>query len=69
MTVLGFKKWFETKNNKQPHSSASNAFSVIAENIYKFPSRMLHVEVDVITAVVVAPDPPPPVNEIVGTLV
>lgn len=49
MTVLGFKKWFETKNNKQAHSSTSNAFSVIAENIYKFPPRMLHVEVDVIT--------------------
>ena len=49
MTVLGFKKWFETKNSKQPHTPVSSSFLTIAENIYKFPTRMLHVEVDVIT--------------------
>ncbi len=50
MKVLGFKKWYEGKTEKQAYSiSSSNGFSKIGENIFKFPQKLLQIEMDVIT--------------------
>lgn len=50
MKLLGFKKWYEGKTEKQSYTvSASHGLSKIGENVYKFPQRMLQIEMDVLT--------------------
>lgn len=50
MKLLGFKKWYEGKTEKQSYTvSPSHGLNKIGENIYKFPQRMLQIEMDVLT--------------------
>lgn len=50
MKVLGFKKWFEDKTEKSVKSvSLSNRFLKISENIFKFPQKLLQIEINVLT--------------------
>lgn len=50
MKLLGFKKWYEGKTEKQSYTvSAGHGLNKIGENIYKFPQRMLQIEMDVLT--------------------
>lgn len=50
MKVLGFKKWYEGKTEKNAYNiSSSNGFSKIGENIFKFPQKLLQIEIDVLT--------------------
>ena len=50
MKLLGFKKWYEGKTEKQSYTvSPNHGLKKIGENIYKFPQRMLHMEIDVLT--------------------
>ena len=49
MKVLGFKKWYEGKTEKQAYSvSSNNGFNRIGENIFKLPQKLLQIEMDVI---------------------
>jgi hypothetical protein len=50
MKVLGFKKWYEGKTEKPAYNvSSGNGFSKIGENIFKFPQKLLQIEIDVLT--------------------
>jgi hypothetical protein len=50
MKLLGFKKWYEGKTEKQSYTvSPNHGLKKIGENVYKFPQRMLHIEMDVLT--------------------
>jgi hypothetical protein len=50
MKLLGFKKWYEGKTEKQSYTvSAGHGLNKIGDNIYKFPQRMLQIEMDVLT--------------------
>lgn len=50
MKLLGFKKWYEGKTEKQSYTvSPSHGLNKIGENVYKFPQRMLQIEMDVLT--------------------
>jgi hypothetical protein len=53
MKVLGFKKWYEGKSEKNAYSvSSGNGFSKIGENIFRFPQKMLQIEMDILTETV-----------------
>lgn len=53
MKVLGFKKWYEGKTEKNAYSvSSSNGFSKIGENLFRFPQKLLQMEIDVLTETV-----------------
>ena len=50
MKLLGFRKWYEGKTEKQSYTVSPNrGLKKIGGNIYKFPQRMLHIEMDVLT--------------------
>lgn len=49
MTVLGFKKWYENKLESQNViTRSSNLVEVIGGHIYKFPKRMLQLEMEIL---------------------
>jgi hypothetical protein len=49
MRVLGFKKWYETKlENQSSPIRSTNLLENIGGHIYKFPKRMLHLEMDIL---------------------
>ncbi len=49
MRVLGFKKWYESKlENQSSPIRSTNLLEKIGGDIYKFPKRMLHLEMDIL---------------------
>lgn len=49
MKVLGFKKWYESKlENESVPVRSNNLLESIGGNIFKFPKRMLQLEMDIV---------------------
>ena len=47
MSLLSFKDWYENKKKSSKHITSETAVYKISENIFKAPSKMLHIEIDV----------------------
>ena len=54
MKLLGFKKWYEGKSENQSIIVTNNGLNKIGENLFKLPSKMLHIEMDVLTENVIS---------------
>lgn len=49
MKVLGFKKWYENKESQVSRVTVGTPVEKMSTNIFKAPSKMLHIEMEVLT--------------------
>jgi hypothetical protein len=46
MSVLSFKDWYKNKEKSSKSISSESGVTKISENIFRAPSKMLHIEID-----------------------
>ena len=54
MKLLDFKKWYENKGSNQTYVINDHGFEKLSSNIFRLPSKMLYIELDILSENVVS---------------